>query len=150
MKSTEKKPEKIEIGFEDDRPIGGTGGGGLGGGGTAGGELIEIDQDWGEPPPRIKKRFGKKGKKGQAKTPKKKGKNKTKTKKREENLKLLNKRRNYDPRAAIKKAQETQEDEKSVKLDSEPEMKANEQSNYSEDQASAPDKKNNEQENHPN
>ena len=34
----------------------------VGGGGKA--EVIEIDMDWGEPPPRLKKRFGgkKKGK----------------------------------------------------------------------------------------
>lgn len=108
MKSSEKKGEKLEVGFDDDRPIGGSGGGGLGGGAPTG-ELVEIDQDWGEPPPRIKKRFGKKGKKKSEKLeksakPKKGKKNANKSKKREQDMALLNKRRNYDPRAAVRQA----------------------------------------------
>ena len=52
-------------------------------GGPTGGTLIEIDQSWGEPPPRIKKRFGKKKKVKKA-SPKKKT---TKQKQTEKNKK---------------------------------------------------------------
>lgn len=61
--------EKPKIVAYDDIPVGGGGGGKL-----PKGEVIEIDYDWGDPPPRITKRFGKKkGKDG-----KKKGTNKEK------------------------------------------------------------------------
>ena len=60
-----EEPETVP---HDEVPVGGGGGPT---GGPSGGTLIEIDQSWGEPPPRIKKRFGKKKKKV-VKSPKKK------------------------------------------------------------------------------
>lgn len=95
--------------------------------------MIEIDYDWGEPPPRIKKRFGKKSKGKKKDSPdgkpekqeKKNPKEASKAQKRAEKAKLLEKWKKYDPRAAIKKANQKEQDddslnfleEKSVKLE---------------------------------
>ena len=130
------KEENSKIVAYDDLPVGGGGGGGKG-------ELIEIDYDWGKPPPRIAKRFGKKkGKKGEKKpkgdeesfedlnkskpAAKKNEKDKSKAAKRAEKKMLLEKRKKYDPWAAIKKEKQghlndsnsiEMIEEKSVKLE---------------------------------
>lgn len=49
-----EEPKNKIVAF-DDIPVGG--------GGAKPAEVIEVNYDWGEPPPRIKKRFGKKKKK---------------------------------------------------------------------------------------
>ena len=118
----EPKEPKSKIVAYDDIPVGG---------GSKPAEVIEVNYDWGEPPPRIKKRFGKSKKKGEKeKEPEKKKENASKAAKRAEKQKLLEKRKKYDPRAALKKAKSPEEawesdhdnsvwleeEEKSVKL----------------------------------